>query len=81
MERLEKRLVQDFLLNCFCQRKVKESIMREVTKEQFINDYNTMTYDMLCEKYKISRNTISKFAKILNLKKKVGRKMNLRIID
>ena len=55
--------------------------MQEITKEQFIKDYNSMTYDKLCEKYKISRNTISKLAKQLNLKKRVGRRMNIKIID
>ena len=55
--------------------------MQEITKEQFIKDYNSMTYDKLCEKYKIGRNTISKLAKQLNLKKRVGRRMNIKIID
>jgi len=51
-----------------------------INKEEFIKDYNEMTYEQLMEKYKIKKYQLVDIVKKLNLSKKVGRKKQINII-
>ena len=53
-----------------------------INKEEFIEDYNEMTYEQLLEKYKIKKYQLVDIVKKLNLSKKVGRKKKVeRVIE
>lgn len=51
-----------------------------INKEEFIKDYNEMTYEQLLEKYKIKKYQLVDIVKKLNLSKKVGRKKKVDIV-
>lgn len=51
-----------------------------INKEEFIKDYNEMTYEQLLEKYKIKKYQLVDIVKKLNLSKKVGRKKKVEIV-
>lgn len=52
-----------------------------MNKEQFIEDYNRLTYEQLAKKYQVSRSTIRNLVKELNLEKPVGRKKKVIFED
>lgn len=53
--------------------------MMKINKEEFIKNYQNLTYEELAAKYSVSRSTVQLLARELKLSKPVGRKKENRL--